>query len=164
LSHSVVNNRGPARRLEEHERYRIEEIGEDGELIAPAAHASKFTRQCGVLVRDNISITIREWKKTKTEPVNYVRKRLKNMLWKKLMVNFTLPAAPEVDRNEVDPNEEDSDDDDRHLNIIEWKVKKWTLSKMALQFNNWKKILYKEFVDKEKTPVFTRAYEKIKDH
>jgi hypothetical protein len=46
------------------------------------------------------------------------------MLWKKLMVNFTLPAAPEVDLNEVDPNEEepneeDSDDDDRHLNIIE---------------------------------------------
>jgi hypothetical protein len=27
------------------------------------------------------------------------------------MVNFTLPAAPEVDRNEVDPNEEDSDDE-----------------------------------------------------
>jgi hypothetical protein len=24
--------------------------------------------------------------------------------------------------------------------------------------------LYKEFVDKEKTPVFTGAYEKIKDH
>jgi hypothetical protein len=34
----------------------------------------------------------------------------------------------------------------------------------ALQFNNWKKKLYKEFVDKEKTPVFTGAYEKIKDH
>jgi hypothetical protein len=79
-SHSSVNKRGPARRLEEHERYRIEEIGEDGEPIAPAAHASKFTRQCGVLVRDNIPITIREWKKTKTEPVNYVCKRLKNML------------------------------------------------------------------------------------
>jgi hypothetical protein len=41
-----------------------------------------------------------------------------------------------VDRTEVDPNEEDSDDDDCHLNIIERKVKKWTLSKMALQFNN----------------------------
>jgi hypothetical protein len=153
--------------LEEHERYRIKEIGEDGKPIAPAAHANKFTRQCGVLVRDNIPITIREWKKTKTEPISYVRKRLKNMLWKKLMVNFTLPAVPEVDRNEVDPNEEDpneedSDDDDCHLNIIERKVKKWTLSKMALQFNNWKKRLYKEFVDKEKTPVFTGAYEKIK--
>jgi hypothetical protein len=91
------------------------------------------------------------------------------MLWKKLMVNFTLPAVPEVDQNEVDPNEEDpneedSDDDDCHLNIIERKVKKWTLSKMTLQFNNWKKRLYKEFVNKEKTPVFTGAYEKIKDH
>ena len=115
--------------MEEHERYRIEEIGEDGEPIAPAAHASKFIRQCGVLVWDNIPITIREWKKTKTEPVKYVRNRLKNILWKKLMVNFTLPEAPEVDRTEVDrneedSNEEDSDDDDHHLNIIERKVKK----------------------------------------
>jgi predicted AAA+ superfamily ATPase len=70
------------------------------------------------------------------------------------MVNFTLPAAREVDRNEEDPNEEDSDDDDRHLNIIERKVKKRNLSKMALKFNNWKKRLYKEFVQKEKTPMF----------
>jgi hypothetical protein len=54
--------------LEEHERYRIEEIGEDGKPIAPTAHANKFTRQCGVLFRDNIPITIREWKKTKMEP------------------------------------------------------------------------------------------------
>jgi hypothetical protein len=105
------------------------------------AHANKFTRQCGVLVRDNILITIREWKKTKREPVSYVCKRLKNMLWKKLMVNFTLPTAPELDQNEVDqneedPNEDDSDEDYHHLNIIERKVKKWTLSKMALQFDN----------------------------
>jgi hypothetical protein len=155
--------------LEEHERYRIKEIGGDGKPIAPAAHANKFTRQCRVLVRDNIPITIRAWKKTKTESVSYVYKILKNMLWKKLMVNFTLPAAPEVDQNEVDrneedPNEEDSNDDDHHLNIIERKVKKWTLSKMALQFNNWKKRLYKEFLQKEKTLVFTGAYKKIKDH
>jgi hypothetical protein len=65
-------------------------------------------------------------KKAKTEPDSYVRKRLKNMLWEKLTVNFTLPAAPEVDRNEADrnkedPNEEDSDDEYRHLNIIEEK-------------------------------------------
>jgi hypothetical protein len=46
------------------------------------------------------------------------------------MVNFTLPAVLEVDQNEEDPNEEDSDDDDRHLNIIERKVKKWTISKI----------------------------------
>jgi hypothetical protein len=61
------------------------------------------------------------------------------MIWKKLMVNFTLPVAPEVD-----PNEEDSDEEDRDLNIIEQKVKKWTLSKMALQLNNWKKRLDKK--------------------
>jgi hypothetical protein len=58
----------------------IEEISEDGEPIAPTDHANKFTRQCRVIVRDNIPITIRKWKKTKTEPVSYVRKRLKNML------------------------------------------------------------------------------------
>jgi hypothetical protein len=81
--HSSVNKRGPSRKLEEHERYRIKEINEDGELIAPAAHTN-------MLVRDNIPITIREWKKTKMEPVSYVHKRFKNMLWKKLMVNFTL--------------------------------------------------------------------------
>jgi hypothetical protein len=83
--------------LEDHERYRIEEIGEDCEPIAPAAHTNKFIRQCRVFIGDNISITIREWKKTKTEPISYVHKRFKNMLWKELMVNFTLPTALEVD-------------------------------------------------------------------
>jgi hypothetical protein len=115
----------------------IEEIDEDCEEIAPAAHTNKFVRQCRVFVRDNIPITIQEWKKTKTEPISYVHKRFKNILWKKVVVNFTLPAAPEVDRNEVErneeePNEEDSDEEDCDLNIIERKVKKWTLSKMAL--------------------------------
>jgi hypothetical protein len=91
--------------LEEHERHRIKEISEDGEPIAPTAHANKFTRQCRVLVRDNIPITIREWRKTKMELVSYVHKTFKHMIWKKLMVNFTLPAAPEGNRNEVDRNE-----------------------------------------------------------
>jgi hypothetical protein len=60
------------------------------------------------------------------------------MLCKKLMVNVTLPAPPEneVDQNEEDRNEEDPDEEDHDLNIIEQKVKKWTLSKMATQFNN----------------------------
>jgi hypothetical protein len=54
------------------------------------------------------------------------------MLWKKLMVNFTLPVAREMDQNELDqneedpneedPNEEDPDEKDRDLNIIERKV------------------------------------------
>jgi hypothetical protein len=40
--------------LEDHEWYSIEEIGEDGEQIAPASRAKKVLSQCGVLVRDNI--------------------------------------------------------------------------------------------------------------
>jgi hypothetical protein len=69
------------------------------------------------------------------EPVSFVKKRFKNILWKKLMVNFTLPTPEvdpnEVDRNEEEPNQEDPDEDNRDLNIIERKVKKWTLFKMA---------------------------------
>jgi hypothetical protein len=144
--------------LEEHERYKIKEIGEDGEPIAPATHAKKFVSQCRVVVRDNIPITIREWKKRKTEAVSFVEKRFKYMLWKKLMVNFTL-ASPEVDPNEEDPYEEDPD-----LNNIERKDKKWTLSNMTTQFNNRKKRLDKDYVQKEKTPVFVGAFDKIKDH
>jgi hypothetical protein len=56
--------------LEEHERYRIEEIGEDGEPIAPAAHISKFTRQCGVLVRDNIPITFENRRRQRRNQLN----------------------------------------------------------------------------------------------
>ena len=33
---------------------------------------------------------------------------------------------------------------------------------MAQQFNNWKKRLHLDFIKKDKTPDFTRAYEKIK--
>jgi ribosome-binding ATPase YchF (GTP1/OBG family) len=71
------------------------------------------------------------------------------MLWKKLMVNFTLPV-PEVDPNEEDPNEKDPDEEDHDLNIIEREVKKWTLSKMATQFNNWKKRLDKDMSRKKR--------------
>jgi hypothetical protein len=135
----------------------IEEIGEDGEPIAPTSHTKKFVSQCGVLVRDNISITIQEWKKTKTGGVSYVDKSSKDTIFRMLMVNFTLPAPDEEDPNDK-PGEEDLE-----LNIVYRKFKKCALSKMATQFNNWKKILDKDFVQKEKTPVFTELFEKIRD-
>jgi hypothetical protein len=70
------------------------------------------------------------------------------------MENFTLPML-EVDPNEVDPNkedldEEDPDEEDRDLNIVERKFKKWTLSKMSTQFNNWKKRLDKDLSRKKR--------------
>ena len=41
------------------------------------------------------------------------------------------------------------------------KVKEWTLSKMAEQFNNWKKGLWKKY--EKKTPEFKGSLLKIKD-
>ena len=41
------------------------------------------------------------------------------------------------------------------------KVKEWTLSKMAQQFNNWKKKLWKKYA--KKPPNFTGHLVKIKD-
>ena len=49
------------------------------------------------------------------------------------------------------------------MDPIEKKVKEWALKKMAEQFANWKKRLYKDFVLQEKTPEFTGAYEKLGD-
>ena len=47
---------------------------------------------------------------------------------------------------------------------IERKVKAWALKKMADQFKNHKKRLYHEYILKNKTPQFTGANEKLKDH
>ena len=65
-------------------------------------------KQCGVVVRDYIPITVREWHKPRAGGVRYVSPLAKVKLWKKVMVHFTLPA-PEVDPGEEEPNEEDTE-------------------------------------------------------
>ena len=115
--------------------------------MAPKKHVVHFTSQCGVVVRDNVPISTREWNKTKKEQVSYVDERTKLTLWTKLMINFTLPP-------QVDPKE----------NVIERKVKAWALKKMAQQFSNWKKRLTVDYIRKGKTPDFTGANEKLKYH
>ena len=55
--------------------------------------------------------------------------RTKEMLWTKLMVNFTLPP-------EVDPDDK----------IIERKVKEWALKKMGTQFKDYKKRLNLDYI------------------
>ena len=73
-------------------KYNINEVKEDGEPIAPAQNARKFINQCGVIVRDNIPITIREWNKPKEDRGDsYVDERSKNLLWDTLMSHFNLP-------------------------------------------------------------------------
>ena len=48
--------------------YTIELISPKGEPKAPQKAADVFTQQCGVLVRDRIPITVREWNKRKGAP------------------------------------------------------------------------------------------------
>ena len=133
-------------------RYRIEEVAKDGEPIAPEDVRKKFVKACGVVVRDNIPITVQEWNKPRRGGVRYVGDAGKEMLWTKLMVNFTLPTP------EVNPDEEE-----RAKEELVKKVKKWALQKMAELFRNWKKTLH-NFIKKDKTPDFDHRYDKIRHH
>ena len=151
--------------MKETERYRIEKIAADGAPELPDDVAKKYVKQSGVLVRDHIPITVREWHKPNddvAEGISYVGDLAKENLFKKIMANFTLPT-PEVDQNEVDENEEDPALilERKKIALVK-KVKAWTLRKMAQQFSNWKKRLHLDFIKKDKTPDFTGAYEKIK--
>ena len=72
----------------------IDEVAEDGEPIAPEKNARKFINQCGVIVRDQIPITVQEWNKPKEDRgVSFVDERAKNTLWDMLIAHFTLPEG-----------------------------------------------------------------------
>src|SRR4051812_27840488 len=79
--------------------------------------------------------------------VSFITDRQKDELWNTLKANFILP--PEEDQEKP---------------IIEPLIKTHALKKMAELFRRWKNDLKVKFVDKGKTPTFTRQYEKIKDH
>ncbi len=147
--------------MEDHERCTITEIAVDGEPISPKAHAKKFVSQCGVIVRDTIPITTQEWKKPAKgdEGVTYVDTRSKNLMFRKLLVNFILPEPTDSECENDRPDPEDPE-----LIIVQRRVKKWALKKMAVQFNGYKKKLDNLFVKEKKTPDFNGPYEKIKDH
>jgi hypothetical protein len=54
-------------------------VAEDGTPLAHIDNVKKFTTQCGVIVRDTIPITIREWNEPK-KGVSFVTKRTKKEL------------------------------------------------------------------------------------
>jgi len=138
--------------LADHQRFTIDKIAEDGEPLAPKDNANLFVSQCGVIVRDNIPITTREWNKPKVDDgsVSYVDQRSKDLLWETLLAHFNLP--PEYDINA-----------ECGLERIE-RVKEWALKKMGEQFWHHKKRLHSEYVNKKKTPEFTGPLEKQKHH
>jgi len=125
--------------------------------MAPKKHATKFVNQCGVIVRDNIPITIQEWNKPKKagDGVSYVDDRSKDDLWEKLMAHFNLPP----DYNEIDADGTPIPGGlERRL-----RVKEFALKKMAEAFRNYKKTLYAKYVAKKKTPVFEGLLEKLRE-
>ena len=81
-------------------KYDIVEIDQSGKPTAPDKATKLFISQCGVLVRDCIPITVREWHKLKgdAEPGHYVDDVTKRNLLTKLMAHFNLPPEENVDR------------------------------------------------------------------
>ena len=64
----------------------IEVVSADGEPMLPKGNAKTFVSQCGVIVRDNLPISIREWNEPKKQDgVSFVSDRAKDVLWQKLI-------------------------------------------------------------------------------
>ena len=87
----------------DHQRFTIDEVTKDEEPIAPTKHVKLFVNQCGVVVRDNIPITTREWNKPKADGVSYVDQRSKDFLWNTLMTHFTLPPEEDEEQKVIEP-------------------------------------------------------------
>ena len=139
-SKKARGQRGQARKVEE--RHIIIAVKEDGEPFAPEAAATKFVSQCGWVVRDNVPISVQNWRKGKSDSKGtYVEESEKEMLWTTLLETFTLQIT-EAEQS---------------------KLKDWALKKMATQFQAFKNILYKKYVVKGLTPDFNK-YTKLKDH
>ena len=143
--------------MDGNQRFTIDEIADNGQPIASKEHAGLFVNQCGVIVRDNVPITIQEWIKTKNagDLASYVDERTKDLLWQKLIAHFILP--PEYAEFGADGTPIPGGLERRK------RVKEWALMKMAEQFRNYKKTLYSKYVAKKITPEFTGVLEKLRE-
>ena len=133
--------------MKEGVKYNIEAIKPNGEPLAPNKIADKFIRQCGVLVKDQLPISLQEWREpAKPRPgVTFVDDRQKHLLWETLMEHFTLP--------------------DHFTKADVQKVKEAALRKMAVAFNNHKNRVWDQYVKGgKKTPVFKGTLEKQSAH
>ena len=68
-----------------------------GEPLQQKNNAKKFVNHYGVLVRDRVPISIREWKQKKDDPrISFVSKREKDLLWDSVTAHFNLPAGEDL--------------------------------------------------------------------
>jgi hypothetical protein len=135
--------------LDARTHYTFEVILPTGEPKLPKKVANTFKKQCGVLVRDHVPISVREWNKRKgVDDSEYVAKRYKESLWNDLMAHFNLLEC-------------EDEDTARQLRA---KVKQWTLKKMAKLFRVWKKKLWKNYLKTKKVAVFEGYLAKQANH
>jgi hypothetical protein len=100
---------------------------------------NKYVSQCGAIVRDNVPISYREWKVKENNP-HVVPDSVKILLWDEILKHFTLTEGVE-------------------LAIM----KRWTLTKMATQFQKFKQQLDKDYIKKNRTLNWIE-YPKLKEH
>nr|CAE01753.2 OSJNBb0056F09.16 [Oryza sativa Japonica Group] len=131
--------RGAAKKLEG--RHIITEVEEDGRPSAPAEAAKNYVRHSSWVVRDNVPVSTVYWRRTRArgDHESFVPDSEKEMLWTTMLETFTLPAGTED------------------------KVKRWTLKKMAEQFQSFKGDLYQKYILKGQTPNFD-TFPKLRDH
>ena len=99
------------------EHLTITSVNSQGKPLLPLMNANKFVHQCGVVVRDNVAISVQEWNKPKKlEGVSYVDNRSKDLLWDKLIAHFTLSVF---------------ENDEAKTKAMRAAVKHFTLKKMV---------------------------------
>ena len=144
--------------MKEGVKYNIEAVRPNGEPLAPKKIADKFVRQCGVLVKDQLPISLQEWREPAKDKrqkgkedaaprpdVTFVDKNQKDLLWDTLMEHFTLP--------------------DHFTEADVQKVKDAALRKMAVAFKNHKNREWDKYVKGgRKTPVFEGTLENQRAH
>ena len=149
MAQSSETKRGHAKGLAADAYLIIEVVRADGKPLEPTANASKFVHQCGVVVRDNVPISIQEWNEPKNlEGASWVSNRTKDVLWDKVIAKFTLPVLDSTERTQA----------------MTKKVKHFALKKMAEQFNKYKNRLYHDWQSKKKAPDFTGTLERQRPH
>ena len=121
-------------------KYNIDAIKPNGEPREPKKNVNKFIRQCGVIVKDQIPISIQEWKKAAKErpDLTWVDDRGKYLLWESLMEHFTLP--------------------DHFTDADVEKVKDAALRKMAVAFKNHKNREWAKYVKEEGRLQYSREH------
>ena len=147
--------RGPKAKLEG--RFIITEVSAEGKPIAPHENVVKLINHIGALVRDNIPISFRYWKRAEAEAQrenededeheDHVQQYVvpdteKNMIWTEVEAHFSFPEGTKLAN-----------------------VRTWALQKGANAFQSYKKRLTADYVKKGLTPDFTKkGNAKLRDH